>query len=61
MNGKRLCVYCGSRSGHSREYLEQAKLLGKELAERSIGLVYGGAKNGLMGLSRTQLLRVEEK
>ncbi|MBL4576483.1 MAG: TIGR00730 family Rossman fold protein [Opitutaceae bacterium] len=49
MNRKRLCVYCGSRSGHSREYLEQAKLLGKKLAERSIGLVYGGAKNGLMG------------
>jgi uncharacterized protein (TIGR00730 family) len=49
MNHKRLCVYCGSRSGRSSEYLKQARLLGEELARRGIGVVYGGAKSGLMG------------
>jgi uncharacterized protein (TIGR00730 family) len=46
---KSITVFCGSSSGTEPVYMEQAWLLGKELAHRNIRLVYGGAKVGLMG------------
>ncbi|EDM37661.1 hypothetical protein PBAL39_14589 [Pedobacter sp. BAL39] len=46
---KRITVFCGSSFGTEKEYEQQAYLLGKTLAERSIGVVYGGANVGLMG------------
>ncbi len=46
---KRVCVFCGSSPGARREYIDAAEQLGKILAERKIGLVYGGGKVGLMG------------
>ena len=47
---KRLCVYCGSSAGARPEYAEFAKKVGQELAERGVGLVYGGGRVGLMGI-----------
>ncbi|MBT8339489.1 MAG: TIGR00730 family Rossman fold protein [Desulfatitalea sp.] len=46
---KRICVYCGSSSGSRTEYLEAAAYLGRCLAKRGVGIVYGGAQVGLMG------------
>lgn len=46
---KRIAVFCGSASGASIEYTNGATSLGKELAKRGIGLVYGGSSAGLMG------------
>ncbi len=46
---KRICVFCGSSPGSSPEYAKAAKQLGYTLASRDIGLVYGGAKVGIMG------------
>jgi len=46
---KKICVYCGSSSGKSPEYLESASVLAKEMVKRKIGLVYGGANVGIMG------------
>ncbi len=45
----RLCVFCGSKTGTKPEYVAAARALGKELAARHIGLVYGGASIGVMG------------
>lgn len=45
----RYTVFCGSSSGTESFYQTEAYALGKALAERNIGLVYGGAKVGLMG------------
>ena len=45
----RICVYCGSKSGTSEVYVENAKKLGAALAKRGHGLVYGGGNIGLMG------------
>ena len=45
---KRICVFCGSSSGIDKVFAEQASLLGKTLAQRDIGLVYGGSNIGLM-------------
>jgi uncharacterized protein (TIGR00730 family) len=46
---RRICVFCGSSSGRDPVYAEQAAALGKLLAERGLGLVYGGASVGIMG------------
>lgn len=45
----RYTVFCGSSSGTKDVFLEQAFLLGEQLVKHNIGLVYGGAKVGLMG------------
>lgn len=44
-----ICVYLGSNTGRTSVYVEQAQALGRELARRGIGLVYGGSNVGLMG------------
>ncbi len=46
---KRICVFCASSSGRRPEYRSCAEELGLELAQRKIGLVYGGGNVGLMG------------
>jgi uncharacterized protein (TIGR00730 family) len=46
---KRLCVFCGSSPGNDPRYLEAARATGRLLAERGLGLVYGGGSVGLMG------------
>ena len=43
-----VCVFCGSSPGLRSRYAEMAGLLGKELAARGLGLVYGGGNIGLM-------------
>jgi len=45
----RVCVFAGSSSGARPEYRAAAVELGRLLAARKIGLVYGGARVGLMG------------
>jgi uncharacterized protein (TIGR00730 family) len=47
---KRLCVFAGSSSGSQIEYAAAARELGQALVRREVGLVYGGAKAGLMGV-----------
>ncbi len=46
---KRITVFCGSSFGTEKIFEEQAYQLGRKLAERNIGIVYGGANVGLMG------------
>ena len=46
---KRVCVYCGSSPGKDPAYREAGARLGRELAERGLGVVYGGASVGVMG------------
>ncbi len=47
---KRIAVYCGSRSGNDARFAEAARSLGRTLASRGIGVVYGGGRLGLMGV-----------
>lgn len=46
---KNICVFCGSGIGARPVYGAVATELGRRIAERSYGLVYGGASIGLMG------------
>lgn len=48
---RRVCVFAGSARGHRASYAAAAAALGRELAARRIGLVYGGASVGLMGIT----------
>lgn len=45
----RLCVYCGSSPGTGDRYITAARAFGNLLVQQDIGLVYGGAKTGIMG------------
>ena len=53
---KRLAVYCGSATPADPRYLELALDVGRALAERGIGVVYGGGRLGLMGALATAAL-----
>ena len=45
----RICVYCGSRTSHQPIFGQSANQLGKEIAKRCWGVVFGGGKIGMMG------------
>ena len=48
----KICVYCGSKvgkAGANSTYVRHAIALGKAIAQRGFGLVYGGGNVGLMG------------
>lgn len=45
-----VCVFCGSSRGSDPRFATAAERLGTALAARDIGLVYGGASVGLMGV-----------
>jgi uncharacterized protein (TIGR00730 family) len=47
---QRICVFSGSNKGTRSEYQQVAQALGQELIARGLGLVYGGASVGLMGI-----------
>jgi len=53
---KRVCVFCGSSAGRLPAYSEAARSLARVLAERNIGLVYGGSRIGLMGILADEAL-----
>ena len=46
---RRVAVYCGSANGNNPAFLAEATALGTAIAAAGLGLVYGGARVGLMG------------
>lgn len=53
----RICVFAGSSPGARPEYAETARALGRALLARRLGLVYGGARVGVMGVVADEVLR----
>src|SRR5438132_9569041 len=53
---KSICVFAGSNGGAKVEYAAAARELGRVLAQRRLGLVYGGARVGLMGVLADEAL-----
>lgn len=49
MKIRALAVFCGSKSGRNQQYIEDARRLGKAMAQNGIAMIYGGGRNGLMG------------
>jgi uncharacterized protein (TIGR00730 family) len=56
MSLRRVCVYCGSSAGNQPAYQAGAIALAAELAQRGLGLVYGGSHVGLMGILADTML-----
>lgn len=52
-----VCVFCGSRQGGDRRYLEAAGRFGELAARAGLRLVYGGGRVGLMGATADATLR----
>jgi len=50
MPSRAVCVFCGSSPGINPAFTDAAASFGRGLAERGVGLVYGGASIGLMGV-----------
>jgi uncharacterized protein (TIGR00730 family) len=47
---RRVAVFCGSACGNNPEFRAEATALGTAIAQAGLGLVYGGACRGLMGV-----------
>jgi uncharacterized protein (TIGR00730 family) len=56
MDLRRVCVFCGSSGGNRDDYRTATTALAAELIRRGIGVVYGGACVGLMGLVADEVL-----
>ena len=53
---KHICVYLGGQVGYEKRYIEEAETLGRLMAAEGVGLVYGGARVGLMGVLANAVL-----
>jgi hypothetical protein len=51
-----ICVFCGSSLGNKFEFQQAAHLLGQEIAQRGLKLVYGAGNTGLMGVVANTVL-----
>lgn len=54
---KNVCVYCGSSPGRWQDYERAAQTLADTLVSRGLGLVYGGASVGTMGMLADAVLQ----
>jgi hypothetical protein len=53
---KYVCVFCGSSKGNDAAYEQGALALADALVAAGLGLVYGGAQRGLMGVLADRVL-----
>ncbi len=58
---KNIAIFCGSSPGNKPVYIKMAEELAKEMHRRGYGLVYGGAKVGLMGVIADEILNAGGK
>lgn len=58
---KNVCVFCGSNAGGRDAYMAAARQLGQVMAKMNLGLVYGGARVGLMGAIADSVLEADGK
>lgn len=53
---KHICVYLGGNLGSDERIVDETRTLGRLMAAEGIGLVYGGARVGLMGVLASAVL-----
>jgi uncharacterized protein (TIGR00730 family) len=54
---KNIAVFCGSNTGNDPSYQDAIDLLAEAFVVRDIGLVYGGATVGIMGMIANAMLK----
>ena len=58
---KHIGIFCGSAMGANPVYREQATLLGKEMAQVGMDLVFGGGNIGLMRIIADEMLKHDRR
>jgi uncharacterized protein (TIGR00730 family) len=53
---KSICIFAGSNSGNNPVYIEKTKELGRLIANKGFTIIYGGSKNGLMGVMANEVI-----
>jgi uncharacterized protein (TIGR00730 family) len=53
-----VCIYCGAAVGRQKEFEEQTRAAVRVLVSQGHRIVYGGAKNGLMGVMADEAIRL---
>jgi len=53
----KLAIFCGSKKGNDPLYAQHAEELGKIIAEKKIELIYGGGRNGIMGVAADTVMQ----
>jgi len=56
MSIQSIAIFCGSKSGNNIIYMEHATELAKIITKNNLTLIYGGGKNGLMGVVANSVL-----
>ena len=56
MSIQSIAVFCGSQKGRHPIYEQHAMELGKIITENNLTLIYGGGKNGLMGVAANSVM-----
>jgi uncharacterized protein (TIGR00730 family) len=51
-----IAIFCGSKKGQHPIYEQHAEELGKIITEHNLTLIYGGGKNGLMGIAANSVM-----
>lgn len=51
-----LAIFCGSQKGQHPIFEQHAEQLGKIITEKDLTLIYGGGKNGLMGIAANSVM-----
>jgi uncharacterized protein (TIGR00730 family) len=46
----KMAIFCGSKNGNNPLYLKEAEEIAGILADNKVELIYGGGKNGIMGI-----------
>jgi len=54
---KSICVFAGSNLGNNPEFKEKTQELGKIIAEKGFSIIFGGSRNGLMGVIANEVLK----
>ncbi|MCT7610490.1 hypothetical protein N5U14_06495 [Aliarcobacter butzleri] len=54
-----IAIYCGSAFGNNEIYENATKKLAQKLAQKGINIVYGGSKQGLMGIMSNESLKLK--
>jgi len=54
---KSVAVFCGSRTGNNKLFIQHAAETGLLIAEKKITMIYGGGRNGLMGIVADTVLK----
>lgn len=57
-NIRKVAIFCGSKFGNNPLYLQHAQELAGTLAIHHIELIYGGGKNGLMGVVADAVMKL---